>query len=132
MRDSTYSKLRTTAFLVGTPINALMSHLRSGAGKTTLLDVASMRRSSGRLTGGVLIGGAPVSRPLLKRITAYVQQEDALCGWCSIEETLLFTANMKLRVRLLMPAGNKTRSLLSIPGYSAPTSLMNPAGAQHD
>ena len=57
-----------------------------------------MRRSTGRQSGRVLIGGLQTSRPLLKRLTAYVQQEDALCGWCTIEETLVFTACMKLKV----------------------------------
>jgi len=65
----------------------------SGAGKSTLLDVVSMRRSTGRLSGRVLIDGLQATRPMLKRVTAYVQQDDALCGWCSIEETLLFTAS---------------------------------------
>ena len=69
----------------------------SGAGKTSLLDVASMRKNSGRVGGRVLLGGVPASVSLLKRYSAYVQQDDALCGWCTIEETLMFTAAMKLK-----------------------------------
>ena len=69
----------------------------SGAGKTTLLDVASRRRNQGRLTGDVMFDGCLVSLPALKKLTAYVQQDDALFAWCSIEETLQFAACMKLR-----------------------------------
>ena len=69
----------------------------SGAGKTTLLDVASRRRNQGRLNGDVLFDGCRVSLPALKKMTAYVQQDDALFAWCSIEETLAFAACMKLR-----------------------------------
>ena len=69
----------------------------SGAGKTTMLDVASRRRNQGRLSGDVLFDGSEVSMLALKKMTAYVQQDDALFAWCSIEETLAFAACMKLR-----------------------------------
>jgi|APGre2960657444_1045066.scaffolds.fasta_scaffold06258_2 ABC-type molybdate transport system ATPase subunit len=70
---------------------------RSGAGKTTLLDCASQRRSQGRLSGSVLLDGAVPSLTTLKSRTAYIQQDDALFGWCSIAETLAFAAKMKLK-----------------------------------
>ena len=69
----------------------------SGAGKTTLLDCASQRRSQGRLSGSVLLDGAVPSLATLKSRTAYIQQDDALFGYCSIAETLGFAAKMKLK-----------------------------------
>jgi ABC-type glutathione transport system ATPase component len=83
-----------TGVIPGGDMYALMGG--SGAGKTTLLDMASQRKTDGRLGGAVLFDGRVPTRSELKRDTAYIQQDDALLGWATVAETLAFTAEMKL------------------------------------
>jgi ABC-type glutathione transport system ATPase component len=83
-----------TGVIPGGDMYALMGS--SGAGKTTLLDMASQRKTDGRLGGAVLFDGRVPTRSELKRDTAYIQQDDALLGWATVAETLAFTAEMKL------------------------------------
>ena len=45
----------------------------------------------------MLLDGAVPSLTTLRARTAYIQQDDALFGWCSIAETLAFAAKMKLK-----------------------------------
>ena len=91
------SQLRAALPWLTPALPSYSSLVLSGAGKTTLLDCASQRRSQGRLSGSVLLDGTVPSLTTLKSRTAYIQQDDALFGWCSIAETLAFAAKMKLK-----------------------------------
>lgn len=70
----------------------------SGCGKTTLLNVLARRAatSGAKITGDVLVNGMDISTELFKRITSYVEQEDALIGSLTVQETLHFAAQLSL------------------------------------
>eukprot|EP00759_Apiculatamorpha_spiralis_P028833 PhF_6_TR31356/c0_g1_i1/m.45883/K05681/ABCG2, CD338; ATP-binding cassette, subfamily G (WHITE), member 2 len=68
----------------------------SGAGKTTMLDILARREKKGNLTGEVLINGHEVNDQIFKRISAYVQQDDLLHGYLTVEETVDFNAQLRL------------------------------------
>jgi ABC-type uncharacterized transport system YnjBCD ATPase subunit len=67
----------------------------SGSGKTTLLDVLAGRKTAGKTTGTLLFGGAKPSRAFLRRYTGYVEQFDTLLPVLTVEEMLLYTAELK-------------------------------------
>jgi ATP-binding cassette subfamily G (WHITE) protein 2 len=67
----------------------------SGSGKTTLLDVLAGRKTVGTTTGTLLFSGQKPSRAFLRRFTGYVEQFDTLLGILTVEEMLLYTAEMK-------------------------------------
>src|SRR5438105_240439 len=53
----------------------------SGAGKTTLLNILTKRNlSSLKATGVIRLNGTEVDRYMLKRMSAYVQQDDLFIG----------------------------------------------------
>ena len=74
-------------------LSALMGP--SGSGKTTLLDVLAGRKTSGNISGTVLFGGTPPSRAFLRRFTGYVEHFDTLLPVLTVEEMLLYTAELK-------------------------------------
>ena len=76
-------------------VTALMGP--SGAGKTTLLDVISGRKTAGEITGRVLLGPecVPATKDVLKSVSAYVEQSDALLANLTVRETLLYQAELK-------------------------------------
>ena len=67
----------------------------SGSGKTTLLDVLAGRKTAGKTTGTLLFGGTQPSRAFLRRYTGYVEQFDTLLPVLTVEEMLLYTAELK-------------------------------------
>ena len=67
----------------------------SGSGKTTLLDVLAGRKTTGEISGDLLFSGVKPSRAFLRRFTGYVEQFDTLLPILSVEEMLLYTAEMK-------------------------------------
>ncbi len=70
----------------------------SGSGKTTLLNALAQRQASAgaHVTGDVLVNGAKQSVSTFRRITSYVEQEDALIGSLTVRETLMFAARLAL------------------------------------
>ncbi|RAQ47403.1 ABC transporter [Aspergillus flavus] len=70
----------------------------SGCGKTTLLNVLARRTASAgaKNTGDCYINGAKLDNNTFNRITSYVEQEDALIGSLTVEETLKFAADLSL------------------------------------
>ncbi|KAK9089170.1 hypothetical protein Scep_028252 [Stephania cephalantha] len=70
----------------------------SGSGKTTLL-TALGGRLGGHLTGTIAFNGRPFSN-VVKRSTGFVTQDDVLYPHLTVEETLVFTALLRLPNRL--------------------------------
>ncbi|CAI5936673.1 unnamed protein product [Closterium sp. NIES-64] len=68
----------------------------SGAGKSTLLDCIGGRIQGGRLRGSILVNGQTMSAGELRRISGYVQQDDALFPHLTPRESLLFSAHLRL------------------------------------
>ncbi|KFY05621.1 hypothetical protein V492_08403 [Pseudogymnoascus sp. VKM F-4246] len=68
----------------------------SGCGKTTLLNVLAHRvaASGADTTGSTLVDGATVSSEAFRRMSSYVEQEDALIGSLTVQETLSFAARL--------------------------------------
>ncbi|CAI5965226.1 unnamed protein product [Closterium sp. NIES-64] len=68
----------------------------SGSGKTTLLDVLSDRISSRNLTGEISLNGAPVKGDTIRRLSAYVMQDDLMFPALTVRETLMYAAELRL------------------------------------
>ena len=66
----------------------------SGSGKSTLLDILSERKNQGRMSGRLHLAG--------RRRTGYVEQFDTLVGELTVEEMLLYTAELLLPVEMTM------------------------------
>eukprot|EP00195_Chlamydomonas_chlamydogama_P009759 CAMPEP_0202901782 /NCGR_PEP_ID=MMETSP1392-20130828/14649_1 /ASSEMBLY_ACC=CAM_ASM_000868 /TAXON_ID=225041 /ORGANISM="Chlamydomonas chlamydogama, Strain SAG 11-48b" /LENGTH=615 /DNA_ID=CAMNT_0049588397 /DNA_START=85 /DNA_END=1932 /DNA_ORIENTATION=+ len=67
----------------------------SGSGKTTLLDVLAGRKNQGVIEGDLQFGGQKPSQQFLRRYTGYVEQFDTLIGILTVEEMLMYTAELK-------------------------------------
>ena len=70
----------------------------SPSGKTTLLDVLAGRKTVGNISGEILFGGVHPSRMFLRRFTGYVEQFDTLVPILTVDEMLMYTAELKLEV----------------------------------
>ncbi|KAL4861518.1 hypothetical protein BDV12DRAFT_203929 [Aspergillus spectabilis] len=70
----------------------------SGCGKTTLLNVLARRAASSgaESSGQCYVNGGEVDNATFGRITSYVEQEDALIGSLTVQETLKFAADLSL------------------------------------
>ncbi|CAF3774074.1 unnamed protein product [Adineta steineri] len=69
----------------------------SGSGKSTLLNTLACRLDVNTITQGEMrLNGAPYNNAELKRIAGYVMQDDLLNGCLTVEETLMYTAELRL------------------------------------
>lgn len=71
----------------------------SGSGKTTLLDALAHRATSapGATTDGeILVNGSAASLQMIRELSTYVEQEDALIGSLTVRETMIFAARLSL------------------------------------
>ena len=70
----------------------------SGCGKTTLLNVLSRRSatSGAKVIGDCYVNGSKIDTEAFERMTSYVEQEDALIGSLTVEETWKFAADLSL------------------------------------
>ncbi|KAJ6299528.1 hypothetical protein OIU76_020486 [Salix suchowensis] len=68
----------------------------SGAGKTTLMDVLAGRKTGGYIEGDIKISGYPKEQRTFARISGYVEQNDIHSPQLTIEESLLFSSNLRL------------------------------------
>ena len=68
----------------------------SGSGKTTLLNVLTARSGSDlKISGRILVNGQQMGSGI-KKISAYVQQDDVFCGQLTVREHLWFHAMLRL------------------------------------
>ncbi|KAI3457385.1 hypothetical protein Pfo_014048 [Paulownia fortunei] len=83
----------------------------SGAGKTTLLEILAGKTPPRKVSGQVLVNGHPINAETFRRLSGYVTQDDALFPLLTVEETLTYSALLRLpdgksvayqRVKLLM------------------------------
>eukprot|EP00877_Chromochloris_zofingiensis_P004326 jgi/Chrzof1/13895/Cz08g16130.t1 len=82
-----------TGFFEPNKMSALMGP--SGSGKTTLLDILAGRKTSGKTEGTILFAGNKPTRQFLRRYTGYVEQFDTLLPTLTVEEMLMYTAELK-------------------------------------
>ncbi|OJJ46798.1 hypothetical protein ASPZODRAFT_117642 [Penicilliopsis zonata CBS 506.65] len=70
----------------------------SGSGKTTLLNALAHRvaAAGASTTGAILANGQTLSLRLVRDLSAYVEQEDALIGSLTVRETMVFAAQLAL------------------------------------
>ncbi|GAB4814284.1 hypothetical protein N2152v2_001330 [Parachlorella kessleri] len=69
----------------------------SGAGKSTLLNALAFRLDKGvQLEGKLRLNGQPYNTAELKQMSGYVMQDDLLNGHLTVEETLTYTARLRL------------------------------------
>ncbi|ORY87663.1 putative ABC transporter [Protomyces lactucae-debilis] len=70
----------------------------SGSGKTTLLNVLAHREATkgGHLSGSTYVNHAPISKAAFRHLSAFVEQEDALIGSLTVDETMEFAAKLSL------------------------------------
>ncbi|KAG6637188.1 hypothetical protein I3843_11G158100 [Carya illinoinensis] len=69
----------------------------SGAGKTTLLETLAGKISPRKVSGQVLVNGWAMDAKRFKRISGYVTQDDALFPLLTVEETLMYSALLRLK-----------------------------------
>lgn len=69
----------------------------SGAGKTTLLEILAGKVSQGKVSGEVLVNGMPMDGPQYRRVSGFVPQEDALFPFLTVQETLTYSALLRLK-----------------------------------
>jgi len=75
-------------------LTALMGS--SGAGKTTLMDVIAGRKTSGRITGDILVNGHKQQFPAFRRRAGYAEQMDNHVGTQTVRESIAFSAALRL------------------------------------
>ncbi|KAL7749394.1 FAD-dependent urate hydroxylase [Sorochytrium milnesiophthora] len=68
----------------------------SGAGKSTFLDILAKRHKSGSVSGEIMVNGKAVEANEYKRIVGYVDQEDTLMSTLTVEETIMYSALLRL------------------------------------
>ncbi|KAI4699372.1 hypothetical protein J4E81_004396 [Alternaria sp. BMP 2799] len=70
----------------------------SGSGKTTLLNILAHRAAIPKATiqQTLRVNGAPTTLSSFRKLSSYVEQEDALIGSLTVRETLYFAAQLAL------------------------------------
>ena len=70
----------------------------SGCGKTTLLNVLAHRNAAANadVEATIMVNGITPTMSQFRRISSYVEQEDALIGSLTIRETMYFAAALSL------------------------------------
>ncbi|PIA30434.1 hypothetical protein AQUCO_05500008v1, partial [Aquilegia coerulea] len=68
----------------------------SGAGKTTLLEILAGMVPQCRFSGKVLVNDKPMNGKHFRRLSGYVTQDDALFPLLTVQETLMFSARLRL------------------------------------
>jgi len=86
----------------------------SGAGKTTFLNILANRVRTGDISGEILINDVPLKQKKgYQKLIGYVQQQDCLLPFLTVEETLIFSAMLTLpRSLSLKKKMKRVKSLL--------------------
>ena len=97
-RGFTQKKLQLLSDITGALRPGILTALMgvSGAGKTTLLDVVAGRKTSGYIEGEIKIGGFPKVQETFARISGYCEQTDVHSSQITVEESLFFSAWLRL------------------------------------
>lgn len=69
----------------------------SGAGKTTLLSILAGAIHPCNVSGAILVNGSPMEVSRFRRISGHVTQDDALFPLLTPEESLLYSARLRLK-----------------------------------
>ncbi|KAF0899647.1 hypothetical protein E2562_020835 [Oryza meyeriana var. granulata] len=86
----------------------------SGAGKTTLLSVLAGSADPGRVVAGeVLVNGCPMDAARFRRVSGHVPQDDALFPMLTVEESLVYSARLRLRGGGKSAAEARARELMA-------------------
>jgi ATP-binding cassette subfamily G (WHITE) protein 2 len=77
----------------------------SGSGKTTFLSVLSLRLDTNRMKieGDIRINGKTYTKNLLKTMSGYVMQDDLIHAMLTVQETLMYTAALRMPNTCLLP-----------------------------
>ncbi|KAL0306812.1 UNVERIFIED_CONTAM: ABC transporter G family member 10 [Sesamum radiatum] len=70
----------------------------SGAGKTTLLEILAGTIATCGVPGRVLVNDMPMNAAHFRRVSGYVTQDEALFPHLTVEETLMYSARLRLQV----------------------------------
>ncbi|CAI5496378.1 unnamed protein product [Closterium sp. Naga37s-1] len=92
----------------------------SGSGKTTLLNILAHRIAKERRSGSVELDGAVVRGSTMRRMSAYVMQDDLMFPALTVRETLMFAAELRLAARGVTKEEKerKVESLLELLGLT--------------
>ncbi|GJP46570.1 hypothetical protein CLOM_g5840 [Closterium sp. NIES-68] len=92
----------------------------SGSGKTTLLNILAHRIATDRRSGSVELDGAVVRGSTMRRMSAYVMQDDLMFPALTVRETLMFAAELRLSARGVTreEKERKVESLLELLGLT--------------
>ncbi|CAI5488714.1 unnamed protein product [Closterium sp. Naga37s-1] len=92
----------------------------SGSGKTTLLNILAHRIAKERRSGSVELDGTVVRGSTMRRMSAYVMQDDLMFPALTVRETLMFAAELRLAARGVTQEEKerKVESLLDLLGLT--------------
>ncbi|KAL7087562.1 hypothetical protein ACP275_13G074900 [Erythranthe tilingii] len=91
----------------------------SGAGKTTLLEILAGKIPPRKFSGQVLANGNPINPRNIPRLSGYITQDHALFPLLTVQETLTYSALLRL------PAGSRRAT------YQKVKKLMKELGLDH-
>ncbi|KAI9144775.1 P-loop containing nucleoside triphosphate hydrolase protein [Paraphysoderma sedebokerense] len=79
----------------------------SGSGKTTLMNVLACRANKIKLDGEMRLNGVKYSLTELKQVSGYVMQDDLLNAYFTVQETLSYTAELRLPPSMTLEERNE-------------------------
>lgn len=68
----------------------------SGAGKTTLLNAVAGEAAGGKLSGNILLNGDTVPTDIMRKLRAFVFQDDVMMGTMTVREVIRMSARLRL------------------------------------
>ncbi|KAG9446589.1 hypothetical protein H6P81_012717 [Aristolochia fimbriata] len=95
----------------------------SGAGKTTLLEILAGVVDLNRVSGRIKVNNRPMKVDNFRRLSGYVTQDDSLFPLLTVEETLMYSARLKV-------AGGKRAAALRVADLLKELGLEHVAGSR--